>query len=469
MHGLPDETFRIAMVLSFVVLTFGVVRAIRIALLEKEAKRTLLRVECRSTDAAQERGTLAEGTVLASITCVDYMLGWASIDPAIIRAVDSASEEHIRNGWDLANYIHAHLSALSEPAKEGAINRLLGYVGEQKVAAILSEQGHLVEMADKANQPIWDLLVDGNMVNVKTVSDIASIQDIASQHPDVTFVVPEDANGEAVGNIVKLEGFGYEDTKNSLHEAVSQATGEPALNSLLYHIPWVTISATLYRRFQSIRAGQALDSALRMAGIELICNTAGVCIGGKIGAASGSLFGPLGTLIGTIAGAVLGRIVGGEIATELKLGKFRTCMTEFEQALSEVGRIAAQRIDRLYSLAWQPCRRIEQGIAVLSNAVRTRKRSVKQLLWPDFLTILLRAALKQGYARRQEYEQIAWDTETKLRNLAETGQYTKLGMIVVNTPSAYEAIDCSVALRNRVENTYSRVQREREQLKYLRA
>lgn len=458
--------------LGVVILTFSVLvffRSIRIALLRKAAEKVLLRVEVPQARKQKNTDTFAESAVLAGITCADYVLQWASIDPAVIRAVDFASTEHIRNGWDFANYICAHFDSLSESAKEGAIKRLLGYVGEQKAAAILSEQGHIVEFAETANQPIWDLLVDGQMVNVKTVSDIVAIKDIAEQRPEVLFIVPGDAKGEEAENIIKLEGFSYEDAQDSLQEAIAQAKGEQAFDAILHHLPLSTIGFTLYRRIRSVRAGQSIESAIQMGAIEILCNATGVVLGAKTGAAIGSSLGPFGTVVGAIIGSILGRLIADVVAADWKLRPFQDAMQQFEETLSRVGHLAARHLERLSEIAWRPYKHLQQSLRVISTELKQRKRTLRWFLWPDFFTVLLDTSAKQGYSRLREYEQAARNIENTIRKLAAQRQQAKLGIIVINTPGACEAVGCPPDLLAKVKEAHSRVSRERERLRFLRA
>ncbi len=50
---------------------------------------------------------------------------------------------------------------------DGWFERLTGYVAEQKAASALEAAGHHVTFAATANQPVWDLLVDGHPVQIK--------------------------------------------------------------------------------------------------------------------------------------------------------------------------------------------------------------------------------------------------------------------------------------------------------------
>ena len=100
---------------------------------------------------------------------------WASIDPQVIRAVDAAHVDTVTSGFDLAQWVHQRIDPLEGDSLAGMQNRLLGYLGEQRVSGLLAAQGHQVEMATTANQPIWDLLMDGQQVNVKTVLELDGI------------------------------------------------------------------------------------------------------------------------------------------------------------------------------------------------------------------------------------------------------------------------------------------------------
>lgn len=72
------------------------------------------------------------------------------------------------------------------------MHRLEGYVAEQKAAAALEQTHHIVQFAPTANQPAWDLLVDGHPWQVKEGIDIGGIKDAMAHHGDIPIATGAD-------------------------------------------------------------------------------------------------------------------------------------------------------------------------------------------------------------------------------------------------------------------------------------
>jgi hypothetical protein len=281
----------------------------------------------------QERVTQAELGAYGAVTAAEYVWSWAAIDPAVVKAAAFSSGTAIHSGYDFAQFIHDHMdSALTE----GFQNRLLGYVGEQQVRDLLISQGHVVHFADTANQPIWDLLVDGQHANVKTVASIASAKAEALAHPHVTYLVPEDAHGHAHENIVRLAGFKHDVAKESLKEGIASTKGETAAHGLGLHSPWITVGFAAYRNYKLVKLGKDPVVAVKHTAIESVGRGAGVLLGAKVGGLAGTAAGgPLGTLIGAVVGGLAGALGGGAIAEKWKLKPLSSALENLQSALHD--------------------------------------------------------------------------------------------------------------------------------------
>jgi hypothetical protein len=249
--------------LAGLVASWPVIRALRVNLLRSRAGQKMETSSSERQAFAKtfshltgDTTTVAELGAYASLTAAEFVWTWASISPEVIKAADFSSSYGIHNGFQFAEYVHTHLDTLSGAAKDGFLNHLLGYLGEQQAAELLIHQGHLVQVAASATQPVWDMYVDGHAANIKTVADIASIKAEAAAHPGVLYLVPEDAHGHAAGNIAHLSGFSHESAKESLHEAVSSAHGEAAVHGLVHHLPVVTIAFAAYRNYKAVQKGK---------------------------------------------------------------------------------------------------------------------------------------------------------------------------------------------------------------------
>lgn len=235
--------------------------------------------------ASNSRNATAHVSELAAyggLIAAEYAWSWATIDPDVIRAAAFSSTARIDNGFQLVQYLHDHYDSLGEAGKAGFTHRLVGYVGEQKAASLLLAQGHIVEVAHTANQPVWDLLVDHHATNVKTISDIASIQAEALAHGHVTyFLVPEDAHGHAIGNVQVLHGFSHAAADHAVHHAIASTHGEVASHATGMHLPWVTVAFAVQRNWLAVNQGRDVSVAVNYGIAESIGRGGGGLIGAK--------------------------------------------------------------------------------------------------------------------------------------------------------------------------------------------
>lgn len=396
--------------------------------------------EAASAEASLDR---AEPWAYGGMTVAAFAWSLATIDPDVIAAADFASTESITNGLEYAQYIHEHLRGLDEAAREGFLARLQGYVGERHVADILMAQGHTVEVAADPNQPVWDLLVDGDPVNVKTVADTASVVPEAGDHPDVTYIVPEDAHGPVADNVVHLEGFSHDMAADAVHESVAAAQGETALQWLSHHIPWVTLGFAAVREFRAVERGKPLHVALQHGLTDTVLRGGGAILGGKAGALVGSVLGPPGTLVGAFVGASLGSMFGGKQALHCKQARLRRAVQGLEEALSTLGRAFADRLDDLSRHLRAPLSRMQDSLAVLQRHLERRKASWRWWLWPDFQTVLLDEAVRVGSETVQRERAAVERVEAAFRNARRSGRYDAIGVMLANSPALRKLLDCT--------------------------
>lgn len=110
------------------------------------------------------------------------------IDPSVLAAIDFAHAENLSDLSDLRPYVHRVYGDLD--LDSGLFHRLQGYIGEQVAADQLESLGHDVDFAPFSNQPGWDLLIDGEPFNIKTVSDASSIYEHFQTYPHIPVVAP---------------------------------------------------------------------------------------------------------------------------------------------------------------------------------------------------------------------------------------------------------------------------------------
>jgi hypothetical protein len=290
----------------------------------------------------------------------ELLYSWSRIDPEVVKAVTFAEPSaHISGVWDFIGFVDSHFAGLGSAGAEHAYDRLLGYVGEQQYYELMVSHGHAVTRALTANQPVWDFIVDGHPVNVKTYADISPLHATAEQHPYVTYAVPADAHGTVGENMVRVDGLSHDHLTQQFSEAIARAKGETAAHAFGVHLPIATVCVATWRGACACRAGQQLGLAVRYGLIDVVTKgsgaVAGVVGGLKLGLLTGS---PVGVLVGSVAGAFAGSLAGTEIGRRWK----ERPLTEAEAALDEALR-----------QYWASCSDPERVSDLIEDELRARR------------------------------------------------------------------------------------------------
>ena len=455
---------------AFVIFWPGV-RALRLFQLRQQARQKMdwgiQGVQAVQDQLRQFAGQPINQAELASygaLTAAEFVWSWARIDPSVIQAADFSSSVPIHNGYDFAQYLHTHYDTLGVAAKEGFLNRLMGYVGEQQVADLLVHQGHIVQMAASSTQSTWDMLIDGHPVNVKTVHDLASIKAEALAHHGVTYVVPMDAHGHLTSNMSHVAGFHHEAVHSSLHDGVAAAHGEHAMHSLGMHLPLLTIGFAAYRNYQAVQLGKSVSVAMNHTVIESVGRGAGGVLGAKAGAVAGAFFGPAGMLIGGIAGAVGGGLLGGTVAEQVKRKPLNAALVRMETVLHDYGVTFSGKVSAIHGYLEAPSIRMRAAARQAENKLNARKSRLIWWIWPDFYTVLLEETLLQGQRDISSEQQKINSVEAIFEQARSTGRFHKLGMMMANHPAISEMVGDSPDKLAAVHNTRQAVFHERKQL-----
>ena len=406
----------------------------------------------------------AELASYGTLTAAEFVWSWARIDPTVIKAAAFSSSVPIHSGYDFAQYIHAHYDTLGAVAQEGFFNRLMGYVGEQQVADLLAHQGHMVQMAASSTQPVWDMLIDGHPVNVKTVQDIASIKAEALTHHGVTYLVPTDAHGHLLGNMHHVAGFHHNAVHSSLHEGIASAHGEHALHGLGMHLPLLTVGFSAYRNYQEMQRGKDAAVAIKHTVVESVGKGTDGVVGAKAGALAGSFLGPLGILAGGVLGAVGGGLLGGVVANHVKRKPLETAMARMESALHEYGASFADKLETVRGYLEAPLLRMRSSLGQIESNLIQRQSRLRWWIWPDFYTVLLEATAARG---RQEIAKEQENVQRVVRVFEQTKQskrFTEIGVIMANHPAISELVGDSPNELKTVRAARQKVFYERKQL-----
>lgn len=424
-----------------------------------------LRQQVLQTHHIEQLSQKSELAVMAGLTTVELYWHWTNINPQVVMGVDFSSIQNINSGFSFAQYIHHSVTGMNEQSLLGFKRRLMGYVGEQNVADLLIQQGHIVEIAQTANQPVWDLVIDGQAVNVKTVQDIASIKAHALAHPDIIYIVPKDATGVASANIVRLADFNHGDLQDLTNQTVDiSLDSTDTLVGVTGHLPIIPLFSSVMRNRKAIEQGRDKDVAVKHVILDTLGRGGGSGLGALIGGAIGTVVGPVGTMIGGASGVVIGGMFGQGVAEDIKQKPLQKALEKFEQQLQKFGASYANRLQRvLYSLK-QPYVRQQDTLQLLNQQFELKKKKIRWWLFPDFQSVLLEqtAVLAQQQIDKQKI--VLAKIETQLTKAQVQQDYRPLALIMLNVPHMREILGVDLMALRHINEQRKHIYYERSQL-----
>ena len=387
----------------------------------------------------------AEGAVLTGLAVPAAAL-WqlAQIDPNVREAVSFASAcvggESLTGSdyGDFLAWVHQQGSGIDDP---GLQNRLQGYIGEQEATAILQQANYDVMVAEMPNQPLWDLVIDGEQVNVKTVKDMGTVLESARANPDITYYVNEDVAGASeLANITVLEGLNREEIRarmsDSLEAGSNLTDGLVFMDAGATALPVTFVGYTLMREILNYRSGAksgeaaAVDAVLGFA-IQGPGMWMGAWLGGRAGAevgavidgltggATSGLATPAAALTGFVAGGALGSAAGKKALNEIRFGPYRRSQEQLQAALDSYGAQcqASGAVQRVSDAIDGPSRRAHDALAALDSEAERSRHSWRWRLWPTKEQVLLMAAAEYGWHQIDGIDQQKRSARERLRRL----------------------------------------------------
>lgn len=164
-------------------------------------------------------------TLSGGLTAADLIWHAAQLNPSVIKAADFSRTA------DLGDPVSFALEAWRFAAP-GADISLRGYTAEQLALSELLARGHHVELAGSSTTPGFDLLVDGQPVQIKCGQSLSLLTDHFERYPDIPVI----ANAELFeqsqraeeawsGLVTTLPGMGIEEVEALIERTVSHASG----------------------------------------------------------------------------------------------------------------------------------------------------------------------------------------------------------------------------------------------------
>ena len=179
-------------------------------------------------DPRSARNDRLAASGIALMTAGEMLWRAAAIDQRVLGAADFS-----RNA-DIGDPVHFALEAQGFVLK-GADYALRGYVAERLVLDWLVAEGHDVELAPDSNTPGFDLVVDGNPVQVKCGSELSILKEHFAKYPDIPVIANEELalqaaewgerqSGETWADlVVTLPGFEINDIEALIAETLGHA------------------------------------------------------------------------------------------------------------------------------------------------------------------------------------------------------------------------------------------------------
>jgi gas vesicle protein/surface antigen len=255
------------------------------------------------------------------------------IDTSVLEAIRFSTSDHLHNLASIDSYVHDHFFAAPFQSAHGWFERLTGYVVEQKAASALEAMGHHVEFAPVANQPAWDLLVDGHQIQVK--EGLAGVKDFLASHSGIPIYTSLE-NASAVKDPL-VHGLDQLDA-GQIHEVTSQSLD--GINDALdpgFNFPVITLALSSWREFKLlVNEMTTFERAAKNVGMDVIGVGGGAFVGAKGGAFAGAFIGgPVGAAIGGLLGAILGGVSGKMASTSVRHAPFHRARDAYSQAISQ--------------------------------------------------------------------------------------------------------------------------------------
>lgn len=326
-----------------------------------------------TSTAAHVEHAAGSPRVLDVAAIADGLLASAAQGAALAATTSPVLAESIqRLGLDFAGAaaLDSHLDSLPETARIGYQAWLEGHVGETLAAHALAAGGHDVVFAATPNQPGWDLLVDGEPVNVKVGEHaLHSVHEHLSTYPDID--VYTDLDTAAAIDSPDVHGLTELDADH-VESALAATDAAPGLFE--FHFPVVTAIASIAKEASiSGRFGFALGEFIASVGSDV----ASVGVGSAIGAGIGSLLLPG---LGTVAGGALGAWIGRQASRNLKhelareaTEAFGKGFKEFETRVASAMATASAEVETIVA-RWQ--RELEAQTAPARERLASRQQAV---------------------------------------------------------------------------------------------
>ena len=277
------------------------------------------------------------------------------IDDYMYEGVSRLSGENIDNFSDLSAKLQTYKHD-SQGLTEGSLSKIKGHIAESHVAEHFQEAGIEVNWPETSNQEGWDLLLNGNPIQVKLTNDANSLIEHFKTNPEIPVIIPSDADNipetafhfDPSDNIDSLFDYLKENPENvvivdsqlsnaDLTESIEEGT-DLLTGANDFNLPLITAAFSVSREIKLLRNKDTdITSAFKNAGLDV----AGVGMGMEAGSVAGGAIGSLifpgpGTIIGIGIGAPIGAVLNRKITNKIKQIPLKNALKEYEKLVEQL-------------------------------------------------------------------------------------------------------------------------------------
>jgi len=242
------------------------------------------------------RDTLAHAT----LTFGDILYDMARVDPHAVHALDFARKLEIDNIFDFAAYYEEKIGA-ADSISIGEFSNIKGYVAEQFVATKLQQRGYEVEFPESSNQAGFDLIIDGEPMQVKCGASLDLLEKHFEKYPDIPVI----ANSELINKAIESNKdwvnqlFAVEDFDLSFVEEMTKSSIDAGIEAFDYEIPLFVAGVCVTKNaYDWWKGDMTIMDALATAAAEIGVKIPLAGIGAVAGKGIGLLmFGPAGGIV----------------------------------------------------------------------------------------------------------------------------------------------------------------------------
>jgi hypothetical protein len=289
-----------------------------------------------------------ETRAYAALTFGDLLYDWIRIDPQVVDAVDFVRVADLGDIFSFARYADS-LQALGEAARLGNVTQLQGYVAERMVAGMLRAQGAEVAFPDSPDQPGYDLIVNGENLQIKCLNDPSGVYEHICRYPHIPALVneelakyfPDDDRVMALPGLIHAE----------VHQ-VTESSLQAGADLLDLQIPFFSLTLQAARNAIAMAKGHTeWRTSLENIGIDSLARMAFSKAGAVVTGATVGLIGITGgwlAVVAPILGAVGGYPVGKGITDGVK--RHLLCRKEADELAGALAGYVARAINVLRAM-----------------------------------------------------------------------------------------------------------------------